>query len=108
MLFCNGACGDDWLDTQEGCQKADADAFCKLKLCSGSSYASSYAVSKSTHDPGFGCPNAAASQEGDEDYGDWFGMVGVKFEDDIKAVYGYGDVISDVMCLTSGNYSYYF
>ena len=33
MLYCYGTCGDDWLDKEYGCQKADADAFCKLKFC---------------------------------------------------------------------------
>ena len=101
MLYCNGEAGDDWLDNQHGCQQADADAFCKLKLCDEDAFASTFEVTPATNNPGFvggfvGLKN-----------GDWFGMTGVRFEEDIKRDHGSGDVVSDVTCQTRGKSNYY-
>ena len=100
MLYCNGGCGDDWLDNQSGCQKADADAYCKLKLCDVDAVASSFEVTISTNNPGFACNGNG------KNYGDWFGMTGVYFADDIKATHGSGQVVSNVRCQTLGKYNH--
>ena len=94
MLYCNGACGDDWLDNRSGCQKSDADAYCKLKLCDTKAFSSTFAVTISTNNPGFACDTYGTN------HGDWFGMTGVHFEDDIKSTHGSGSVVSNVTCLT--------
>ena len=92
MLYCNGACGDDWLDAQDDCQKTDADAYCKLKLCNENAVATSFDVTIATNNPGFACDEYGTN------YGDWFGMTGVHFEDNIRANHGRGSVVSNVKC----------
>ena len=104
MLYCYGTCGGDWLDNQNGCQKADADAFCKLRLCDGDAFATSFDVTSATNNPGFACDGYGTN------YSDWLGMTSVHFNDDIKTTHGSGDtdVVSNVRCQIPGKYIYYF
>jgi hypothetical protein len=53
--FCYGSCGL-WGDEKEGCQQADADAFCRLKMDDPRSTARSFDISLITTDPGVCCP----------------------------------------------------
>ena len=103
-LFCYGACGDDWLDKQLGCQHSDANAYCKLKLCDKDAFATSFTLTPATHTPGFACDGVGV------DYGDWFEITGVHFADDIKTEHGENSnvkVISNVTCQMPGKHSYY-
>ena len=100
MLYCHGTCGSEWLDKIKGCQRSDADAYCKLKSCGEDSVASSFEVTTATNNPGFACHGLGT------DYGDWFGMTGVRFENDIKATHAAGKVVANVACRTSGKYNY--
>ena len=104
MLYCEGSCGDDWLDNQYGCQERDADAYCKLKLCDGNAVATSFDITPATNNHGFACDGVG------KNYGDWFGIHGVYFENDIGATHGQlpGSVVSNVTCQISGKYNYYF
>ena len=102
MLYCFGTCGDDWLDNQDGCQQPDADAYCKLKLCDGNAIASSFDITTSTNNPGFACDGVGTN------YGHWFGIPHVYFDDDIRTTHGAADVVSNVMCQIPGKYNYYF
>ena len=102
MLYCSGSCGDDWLDNQKGCQQADADAYCKLKLCDENVFATSFEVTTATNKSGFACDGYGTN------YGDWLGMTDVYFHDDIILTHGTGQVVSNVMCQKSGKFNYYF
>ena len=100
MLYCHGACGDDWVDGEEGCQEADANAFCKLTLCDGNAFATSHEVTYATYEPGFACDKKGTN------YGDWFGIPDVYFSDDTRGTHGYGKVVSNVICDTApGKYN---
>ena len=101
MLYCSGSCGDDWLDNQKGCQQADADAYCKLKFCDENAFTTNFEVTEATNKPGFACDGIGKS------YGNWYGMKGVYFDDDVKSTHGAGKVVSNVVCKTSGKYIYY-
>ena len=91
MLYCNGDCGDDW-DGIDGCQRSDADAYGKLKLCDGAAYANLFEVGVSLHQPGFACNGIG------ENFGNWFGMMDVHFEDDLSSTHGSGSVVYNVNC----------
>ena len=104
MLYCHGACGDDWLDDQAGCQKSDADAFCKLRLCDGNAFAVDYSVGKASNDPGFSCNGHGTN------YGNWFGITDVHFDEDILGTHinwgrrtNINPVVGNVTCKTLGN-----
>ena len=99
MLYCSGTCGDDWLDDENDCQKADADAYCKLKLCDENAFAGSFEVTTATNQPGFACTGSGMN------YGNWFGMTDVYFGDDIESTHGGGKVVSNVLCQTPGKYN---
>jgi cysteine-rich repeat protein len=55
QLFCAGACGT-W-GGGNGCQKEDADAFCKLKTGNPNSTASEHTVGEAFAAPGICCPS---------------------------------------------------
>ena len=115
FLYCNGECGNDLLDAEVGCQKPDADAYCKLKLCSGNAYATSYVVSKptsnsdpaKTDEPAFGCSDPRVAKSKGTFEGEWFGMP-VYYVEDVYTTYGWGDVVAEIKCLTAGTYNHYF
>jgi hypothetical protein len=54
--FCYGTCGR-WGDEKDGCQQADADAFCRLKMDDPRSTARGFEISLITTDPGVCCPS---------------------------------------------------
>ena len=99
MLYCHGACGDDWADVEEGCQEADANAFCKLNLCDGNAFATSYEVTLATREPGFSCDG-----RGDVFEGEWFGINDVYYTNDTRGAHGQGYVISNAVCVGKYNY----
>jgi hypothetical protein len=53
--FCSGTCGR-WGDEKDGCQQADADAFCRLKMDDPRATARNFEVTTITTDPGVCCP----------------------------------------------------
>ncbi len=65
QLFCSGYC--TW-DGEDGCQKGDADIFCKLKLGSPTAKATSFTpianIGKPTNGSGFPCANPNAEIPG--------------------------------------------
>ena len=100
QLYCNGACGDDWLDTSINCQKTDADAYCKLKFCDKEAYAISFNISKALYEPGFACNHRG------KNFGKYFGIYNVWFEDDVGSTHGLRvdtQVVSNVKCHLTGN-----
>ena len=98
MLYCNGGCGNIWLDDQEGCQKQDADAYCKLKLCDGDAVSTSFNVTEDSHNPGFACRGRG------KNFGNWFGIQNVWFQDDIRSSHYGGLVVTDVACQAPGKF----
>jgi cysteine-rich repeat protein len=62
QLFCAGACGT-W-GGGNGCQKEDADAFCKLKTGNQNSTASEHTVGEAFAAPGICCPSADPQELG--------------------------------------------
>lgn len=96
QLYCNGFCGEHWLDNEGNCQKSDADAYCKLKLCDVSAYAISFDVVVASNKPGFACDNYGTN------YGDWLGIADVHFDDDIISDHGNGEVVTNVECKIPG------
>ena len=107
MLFCAGSCGKH-LDNERNCQKSDADAYCKLRFCDEGAFAISFEVTDGTNKPGFACSGIG------KNYGNWFRMTNVYFDDDIAKTHcggrctGNANVVSNVICQTSGKYNYYF
>ena len=89
------------MDDLRGCQSADADAFCKLKLCDEDAYAIDYDTKHATYEPGFGCDRHSKS------YGDWFGMDNIKFSQNVKSAHAPGDSVQNVKCHAKGNFSNY-
>ena len=74
-------------------------------LCDEDAIAESFEVTAATNKPGFSCDMIGTN------YGDWFGMTSVHFHDDILATHSPpdpGDVVSNVVCQTSGRHNYYF
>ena len=102
MLYCHGACGNDWEDAEEGCQEADADSFCKLTLCHEHAYATSHEVTLATREPGFACDG-----RGEKFEGSWFGINDIYFSDSVRGDHGQGYVVSNVMCDIYGKYNYF-
>lgn len=88
------------MDEEEGCQQADADAFCKLKLCDKNAFATDFEVTFATSVPGFACGGKAARGT---HLGDWVGMKGIHFSEDTKADNGFGNVVSNVRCSTEND-----
>ena len=96
MLYCDGPCGDSYgTDNEMGCQKSDADAYCKLKFCDAAAYATSYEIGVASNRPGFACTGPE-----ENNLGDWFGMRNVYFDDDIRWSHGPGSVVENVICGT--------
>ena len=120
VLFCNGACGDDWGnshgDAEKGCQQADADAYCKLKLCDVYQFSTFYVVDRlSGNDdpmtPGFGCMYGKEKVDVDFDKyeGTWFQDEGftiqdVHFTTGTWETHGSGQVIRNATCDTLRKY----
>ena len=107
MLYCHTSCGDDWLDSEEGCQKSDADAFCKLYLCDENAFASKFSLAQATNDPGFSCKGHGTN------YGNFFGMSDVHFTKDVLGDHiNWGrmsnsdPVVTDITCKTIGNHGF--
>ena len=99
QLYCYGTCGY-WLDNTAGCQKRDADAYCKLKLCNENAHAFSYETSEALHSPGFSCNGYGTN------FGNFWGMRDVHFEDNIGSTHGQfvsNAVVSTVKCEQPGN-----
>ena len=94
MLYCNGGCGNIWLDNLKGCQNADANAYCKLKSCDEDAISTGYKVTEASHDPGFACTGHGTN------FGNWFGIKNVWFKDDIRSTHHNGLVVSNVTCQT--------
>ena len=112
LLYCHGYCGEDWLDDVSGCQQADADAFCKLKLCDEHANATDYEVTTSTYDtPGFACDFSRREHKNMEEFelvyeGTLFGITDIYFTNSSGHTHGTkGDVVSNVICQTSGKYN---
>ena len=113
VLYCHGYCGKDWLDDVRGCQQADADAFCKLKLCNKHAKATTYEVTNSTYDiPGFACALSRRERKNMEDFellqeGILFGITDIYFTNSSGHTHGTEEhVVSNVICQTSGKYNY--
>jgi hypothetical protein len=99
QLYCYGTCGDDWLDNITECQKPDADAYCKLKYCNENSYALTFELSKSLDGPGFACDTYG------ENFGNFFGMTDIHFEEDVGSTHGHkldNQVVSNIECDNGG------
>ena len=99
-MYCNGGCGDDWLDNTRGCQQSDADAYCKLKLCNAEATAISYDLSAPKNEAGFACNNYGTN------FGAWFGINDVWFDEDILASHFCSScgaaVVRNVICTDTG------
>ena len=91
MLYCNKGCGSA-SDALPGCQKTDADAYCKLKLCDDHAISTGFNVATTTNHPGFACTGVGIN------YGNWMGIKKVYFDDDILSSHGDGEVVSNVTC----------
>ena len=101
MLYCHGTCGNKWLDNEEGCQKSDADAYCKLKLCREGAFANSFNISTSDalpNQPGFACRGSGTN------YGNWVGMTDVNFRSELSNHGLGGKVVTNVTCKTLGKF----
>ena len=116
-LYCEGSCGEDWLDSESGCQESDANAFCKLKLCDENAIATSFKVTKATDNTtGFACDFSRKRRKNIKEFeavyeGTWFGITDVSFTNNIGVTQGSGrkgDVVSSVTCQPSGIYNYHF
>ena len=116
MLFCNGACGDDWGDDETNCQQADADAYCKLKNCDENGFAESFVIDQISRNddpmtPGFGCMYGKEKVDVDFDKyeGTWFQDEGftiqdVHFTTGTWETHGSGQVIRNATCDTLRKY----
>ena len=101
MLYCAGDCGFSWSDGVPNCQKLDADDYCKLKNCDANAFAGSFDVTAASNSPGFACGNYRIGQN----FGNWFGLINVHFDDSILSSHGGGqtrNVVSNVICNTQG------
>ena len=92
-----------WLDKTRGCQQSDADAYCKLKLCNVEAHAISFDIGGATKEPGFSCDNSG------KNLGDWFGIKGVWFHEDVGTSNCGGTctegVVRNVKCNAPGMYN---
>jgi cysteine-rich repeat protein len=100
QLFCAGTCGT-W-GGGNGCQQADADAFCKLKTGDPISVATSFTVGNATATPGICCPSVDPATTGCTPLGT-FDDRGVALlvsvhETSLSSTHGPGQVITNVIC----------
>ena len=100
MLYCGGSCGLIWSAKQNGCKKADADDYCRLKHCNIGAYSISFTKGPSTNGPGFAC--CCDSNHRPHNFGSWFGIPNVYFHHNIGQSHGYGEAISNVICHVPG------
>lgn len=91
QIYCNGNCGT-WLDEVAGCQQSDADAYCKLKTCDENAVAISFQHGIASTQGGFACDDRGTN------YGDWFGMTDVHYDDNIQNTHGSGPVLNNIVC----------
>ena len=92
MLYCDKECGSFWIDKQDGCQQADADAFCRLTQCNDTAYAEHFDIINVKPVPGFSCAGVKTN------YGPWFGLSDVHFTQNMEETHGSGNVVSNVKC----------
>ena len=111
VLYCNGACGDDWEDDVSGCQQADADAYCKLVNCDQDQFASYFEIDVLSRNddkmiPGFGCMYGKEKLDVDFDKfeGTWLGIQDVHFSTGSAETHGGGQVIRNAVCETLRKY----
>jgi hypothetical protein len=100
QLSCAGTCGA-W-GGGDGCQQADADAFCKLKTGNPNSTASNFVVGLATATPGICCPTVDPYVTGCVPLGS-FANRGVTqpvsvHDTSLSSTHGRGAVITDVVC----------
>ena len=100
MLYCSGTCGYGWTDKNEDCHHSDANDYCILKHCNPDAVATSFEISRATNNPGFSCGHLNLGTN----YGDWFGIENVHFEDSVASTHGAGFVVSNVVCDVPGNF----
>ena len=86
-----------WLDDEEGCQKSDADAYCKLKLCDPDATSTNFRIMEDSNNPGFACRGHGRN------LGNWFGMKDVWFKEDIRSSHYGGSVVTEVSCEKTGS-----
>jgi len=92
ILYCNLEC--QGYDNQDGCQQADADAFCVLSQCCEDSVATYFEIKSATNVPGFACGLNSLGT----DHGNYFGYTNVHTGPDIKSDHGDGDAITNAVC----------
>ena len=100
-MYCSGACGDDWIDSEANCQEADADAFCKLRYCNEHAVATSHEITFATYGtPGFACMYGKHKEnvKFEKFEGTWFGIENVYFTNDTRKTHGNGKVVANVQC----------
>ena len=70
-------------------------------MCDIDAYATEYEITLATYGtPGFACDGRGT------DYGDWVGILGVHFSQDIRKDHGQGGVVSHISCKTEGKYNH--
>jgi hypothetical protein len=96
--FCDSTCGL-WGDGKAGCQQADADAFCRLKMDDFRATARSFDIKNTTTDPGVCCPNANRVCTGLANFGNRGVDVNVFSTDDLASTYGEKMSITNLVCV---------
>jgi hypothetical protein len=100
QLFCFATCGV-W-GGGDGCQQADANAFCRLKTGNPASTAVSFTIGQATAAPGICCPNEDPVELGCVVIGKLPGRVVALdiyiHESDLLSTHGPGEVIRNVTC----------
>ena len=95
QLYCHEKCGAVWLDHFFGCQKSDADAFCKLKFCDKNAESLSFDTTRAWGQPGFSCDMKGFN------FGEWFGIENVSYSKNLLLDFGHANenaVVSNVKC----------
>jgi len=99
QLYCNGSCGT-W-GGGEGCQQADANAFCKLKLGNAAAVATTFQVSSAAAAPGICCPGSGV-ESNCVTLGAFVNrgvVLSVSVNDtNLLASHGSGSVVTNVVC----------
>ena len=101
QLYCHEKCETTWRKNTIGCNQADADAFCKLKLCDQHAKSTAYDITMPWKQPGFSCSGKGSS------YGKWFGMENVHYSKSIVSEFEGKEnaVVSNVQCELSATKS---
>jgi hypothetical protein len=96
QLYCNGSCS--WAGGQ-GCDRSDADVFCRLLTEDPDARAVSFEVATALDAPGFACPMDGTSYGQNLGARPDLGIGRVVFETrSVRATHGPGDVIVNVRC----------